>query len=414
MSSTMRLPDRSAAARVHVPPGDPVALPAAPARDAMARLALPLAAAALMAVPCLATAAEVQLPRQMAWASYDVGSSGHIQAVAIAAALTNAYGVTLRIVPAGTDVSRLAPVRDGRIDFATSGSDVFYAAEGVLTFGTPEWGPQPIRLATSSSADNCLAMGTAADAGIHTPEDLRGKRVGWVVGAPSLQTNVTAFMAFGGVTWDDVDRVEVGSFGAAWTAMINGQIDAMSAFTTGATSEQLAASSRGLRWLDLPHDDEEGWARLTAVAPHFVPHVGTMGANMNPDNPLNCASFPYPVLIHYAGQDDDLVYNIVRAVSEQVETFAAAEPTAGGWADDRQVFRWVVPFADGAIRYWREIGVWTDEDQAHNDQLLARQAVLAEAWEAYTAAPAEDFTAGWMQARAAALTEAGFEPHWTE
>lgn len=388
-------------------PGRPTAARPRPLRTAVA-------AAALMALPLGAAVAEVSLPRQMAWASYDVGSSGHIQAVAIAAALTNAYGVTLRIVPAGTDVSRLAPVRDGRIDFATSGSDVFYAAEGVLTFGTPDWGPQPIRLAISSSAENCLAMGTAADAGIRTPEDLRGKRVGWVVGAPSLQTNVTAFMAFGGVTWDEVERVEVGSFGAAWTAMINGQIDAMSAFTTGATSQQLAASNRGLHWLDLPHDDTEGWARLSAVAPHFVPHVGTMGANMSRDNPLNCASFPYPVLIHYAGQDDDLVYNVVRAVSEQAPSFAAAEPTADGWADDRQVFRWVVPFADGAIRHWRAIGRWTDEDQAHNDRLIARQAVLAEAWEAYRAAPAEDFAAGWMQARAAALTGAGFEPYWTE
>ena len=57
----------------------------------------------------------------------------------------------------------------------------------------------------------------------------------------------------------------------------------------------------------------------------------------------------------------------------------------------------------------KEAGRWTDKAQANQDKLLQRQAVLADAWKAYKASPADDFAKGWMDARASALTDAGFE-----
>ncbi len=68
---------------------------------------------------------------------------------------------------------------------------------------------------------------------------------------------------------------------------------------------------------------------------------------------------------------------------------------------------------EGAIRYFKEKGLWTAEFQTHNDALVKRQDTLAAAWTAYKAkAPADDkeFKQGWMKARAAALTQAGMEP----
>jgi hypothetical protein len=68
---------------------------------------------------------------------------------------------------------------------------------------------------------------------------------------------------------------------------------------------------------------------------------------------------------------------------------------------------------EGAIRYFKERKVWTDEHQRHNDALVKRQDTLAAAWAAYKAnASADDkeFKEGWMKARAEALTKAGMEP----
>jgi len=376
-----------------------------------------LAAAGSVAVlsASLTFAADVKLPDTLTWTAYDLGSSGYNQSVAIGKAVMDAYGTTLRVVPAKNDVSRLAPVRRGQVQFANSGSDVFYAVEGVFGYADPDWGPQPLRMVSSAGSDNCLAMGTAADANIRTPADLKGKRVAWVRGAPSLQTNVTAFMAFGGVTWNDVEKVEMPGFGPAWQALMNGQVDAMSAFTTGGIVEQAAASPRGLFWLPLPFDDKAGWDRLNKVAPHFNKTKAIQGAaGVSKEHPLPCAGFPYPILVAYPDQKADLVYNMTKAISAQVPNFAKAEPTAGGWADDHQTMEWVLPFHEGAIKFWQEKGRWNAEAQARTDTLLKRQQILADAWADLKKKGDAAVKAEWMKVRAAALTEAGMEPVWTE
>lgn len=359
--------------------------------------------------------ADVKLPSTLAWTAYNVGSSGYNHAVAIGKTLKDAYNVTLRVVPGKNDISRLALVKTGRIQFSASGSGVFYAVEGVLDFANPEWGPQPIRMVMSCTGSAGLAMGTAKDANIKTPYDLKGKRIAFVRGAPALQTNVTAFMAFGNVGWKDVKRVEVSGFAGAWRALINGQVDAMSAFTIGGSVTQAAASSRGLHWLALPFDDNAGWARLQKVAPHMTKRSATLGvAGVSKKTPLPCAGFPYPILITYQERDSGLVYNMAKAVSTQQPNFAKAEPSAMGWADKRQNFKWVVPFHEGAVKFWKEKGLWTDDFQKHNDALLKRQKILADAWAGMKDKSGEDFKSRWAKVRAEALSKQGLEPIWTK
>ncbi len=51
-------------------------------------------------------------------------------------------------------------------------------------------------------------------------------------------------------------------------------------------------------------------------------------------------------------------------------------PGAEGMALSLQNFQWVVPYHDGAIRAFKEKGVWTDAAQKHNDGLIKRQQVM--------------------------------------
>ena len=55
--------------------------------------------------------------------------------------------------------------------------------------------------------DQVLTVVAAKDSGIKTAADLKGKRVAWVIGAPSLNQNIAAILAFANLTWDDVKRV---------------------------------------------------------------------------------------------------------------------------------------------------------------------------------------------------------------
>lgn len=368
-----------------------------------------------MLLSSTAIAGDVKLPGTLTWTAYNVSSTGYNQSVAIGKTLKEAYGTTLRVVPGKNDISRLSPVRDGKIDFSAAGSGVFYAFEGVLDFANPAWGPQPLRLMISARSNACLSMGTAKDANIKTPADMRGKRVAWVRGAASLQTNVTAFLAFGGLTWDDVVKVEMPGFAAAWRGLANGQVDAMTGFTVGGLAKRAEASPRGLHFLTFPHADTAGWKRLNAVAPHMLKTTATLGvAGISKANPKECIAFPYPILVSYAKQDAGLVYNMTKAVNAQFPNFSGAMPAAKGWAEGRQTFKWVLPYHDGAIKFWKEKGVWTSDMQAHNDRLLKRQQVMLSTWKAMDGRDKPDFKARWMKARAAALTKANFTPVWTK
>jgi TRAP transporter TAXI family solute receptor len=369
-------------------------------------------AAAGLAAVVLAPAASqnAKLPETLTWTAYDVGSGGYNQSVAIGNALKNKLGVNLRVLPGKNDISRTIPLRDGQVPFSANGVGGSYLAqEGVYEFGARDWGPQPVRALLLNNSDALLTIVTAKDANIKTMADLKGKRVAWVVGAPSLNQNITALLASANLTWNDVKRVEFGGFGAAMEGIVNNQVDAAFSSTISGPAYKIASSPRGIQYPVISHSDNAAWDRLNKVAPFFVRGWGAEGADLSPEKKVEGATYPYPVLMSMANADADLVYNMTKAMVELFPDYKDGAPGNVGWDIKRQIFAWAIPMHDGAIKYFKERGVWKDEHQKHNDALVARQKVLADAWKGYvTNAPsdAKEFAQGWMKARAAALTKA--------
>jgi TRAP transporter TAXI family solute receptor len=369
---------------------------------------LALAAAALFAG---AAAADVKLPSTLAWSAYGVGSAGYNQSVGIGNALKQKYNVSLRVLPGKNDVSRNLPLRNGQVQFSANGvGGTYLAQEGLFDFGAKAWGPQPVRGLMLNTSDQLLTVLAAKDSGVKTIADLKGKRVAWVIGAPSLNQNITAILAFANLTWNDVKKVEFGGFGAAMDGIVNNQVDAAFSSSVSGKAYAIAKSPRGLVYPVISHKDKAGWKRLNALAPFFSPFMGTEGAELSKDHPAESSSYPYPILMTYASQDADLVYNMTKAMVESFDLYKSSAPGASGWAVERQIFDWVVPFHDGAIRYWKESGHWKPEYQAHNDRLIERQKVLASAWAGVikgSYADDEAFEQAWTKARADALAKAG-------
>ncbi|MEM9622051.1 MAG: TAXI family TRAP transporter solute-binding subunit [Pseudomonadota bacterium] len=363
----------------------------------------------------ISLAQEPQLGRTMAWSAYNLGTTGYNQAVAIGKALKDNYGVNLRVVPGKNDVSRLLPLVKGRVQFSANGMATYFAQEGVFQFAGKRWGPLPLRLVMMSYGDSNQALGVAADIGVQTYADLRGKRVPYVRGAPALNVPTEAFLACGGLTWDDVIRVDFPGYNAMWTGIVNGQVDAAYANTVSGPTRKLEASPRGIFWPPAPHADQDCWTRMAEIVPIMIPHNATRGAGISVDKPHEGATYPYPLLIALAAQDEQLVHDLALAIHRHFDEYKDADPGAIGWALDRQVFNWTVPYHDGAVRYLKSVGVWSEADDAHNARLIERQDVLARTWRNHIAdAPDEEnFVATWYARRAAALRAAGFDPVWT-
>ncbi len=72
------------------------------------------------------------------------------------------------------------------------GVGVYFAQEAVFEFATADWGPQALQVLLSSVDCNGTNLGIAKDTGITEIKGLKGKRVGFVVGAPSLNQNALA------------------------------------------------------------------------------------------------------------------------------------------------------------------------------------------------------------------------------
>jgi TRAP transporter TAXI family solute receptor len=370
------------------------------------------ATAAAMMLSVTGFADEVTLPRTMAWTAYGSGSSGYAQAVAIGGMLQNKYGTSVRILPGDNDVSRMTPLKTRRVDICACGIASYYGSEGVLMFADASWGPQPIRVITTSIASFGLALAVAGDLDVKTPADLRGKRVAFIRGDDALNKGTEAYLAFGGLTWNDVERVDFPGYARSFDGIIAGQADASFTTTVTPPAQQLASSSRGIAWPVLDHNDAEGWQRMQEVAPYFQPHVITSGAGgVSADNPYYAASYPYPIVVANSDLSEDTVYNLIKALHRNYDDFKDSAPGAAGYALENQSMQWVVPFHDGVIRYYRELGIWTDEMQAHQDSLVQRQEALADAWTDFMVGnPPKDETAfreAWMGARATALEAIG-------
>ena len=365
----------------------------------------------LLFIPVSSLAAEdIQFPKTIAWSAYQTGTGGYSQAVAIGNILQRQYGTNLRVIPGRNDVSRLATLRAGRGHYSAGGSEAIYAQEGILNFASKIWGPQSIRALMSNYSDSCsYTMVTATDANIRSISDVKGKRVTFVQGAPSLNNAMAALLSYANLTWDDVERVEVGGYNASADAVVNNRADVVGGACNSPPFLRLEASPRGLTFPPFPHDDEEAILRVRERLPWYVPHIAIEGPTISPEG-IQVFTSAYPLLVGLDTSDALLAYSTVRVMHENYETYKNNAPGASGWRMDRQKFEQAfVPFHPGAIRYYKEIGAWTPEAEANNQKNLHRQSVLKIAWDAFFPTAPEDyveFEQAWLVAREAALAEA--------
>ena len=372
-----------------------------------------LAAVVAALVSGAAGAQEIKLPTALTVTAYETGSNGFNQAVAVGGMLKKRFNTDLRVLPAGNDVARLAPLKAGRAHASAMGIGTYFAQEGVLEFATREWGPQPLQLMLSASTCSGQSLGAAANSGVKTAADLKGKRAGVVVGSPAVNQSIAALIAFGGWTSNEVKLVEFASYGAMMKGVVNNEIDLFFASTISGLAKEIESSPRGITWVPMPASDKAGWARLQKVAPFFYPHKASCGAGFAKGQVIETSVYPYPIFMAYGTQDANLIYSLTSAMIKHYDEYKDSVPGVDGLEAKRQNLTWTIPYHPGAVRALAEAKVWTPEAQKHNDGLMKRQQVLGDAWKEFMKTnPPEDreqFRAAWMKARAAALTKNGME-----
>ena len=347
----------------------------------------------------------VVLPEMMSWSAYDVGSRGYVQAAAISDALTKQYKAKVRILPSGTSIGRIQPLKSGAATYGLLADEVFFAVEGLYEFATLAWGPQDFRVILAHPAPNGLVV--TAKSGIKTLKDIKGKRVGYVPGASSNNVKTEAQLLFAGLTWKDVERVVLPSYNASLKGLIEGKVDVIGGVgITAPTLYELENSNMGIYWPEFPPSDKEGWKRMTSLCPWLSPGKCSVGPGIKKDQPKDLILYAYPQLTSYAKQDVAEVYNLVKAFDQTFNMYKDVNSDMPDWAVLKSGRTPAgAPFHEGAIRYLKEKGIWTAEDDQWNNKFLARIKKVQELWkvtlqEIKSKGIAEkDFTEYWLNKR---------------
>ncbi|KUG52539.1 TRAP ABC transporter substrate-binding protein [Kocuria rosea subsp. polaris] len=316
------------------------------------------------------------LPQQLVWSTYNVGTGTYNDLAAIANTLTNEEGVQVRLMTADTGIGRLAPLVNGTVDYARAGDEYYYAFEGDYEYASEEWGPQDLRMVWAPPGN--YGMLVREDSGIDSFADLEGKRVPRLTANTSINNKMEGFLNYGGLTWDDVEQVPM-AYGEQIAGLEAGQIDALYQNVVGSNINELASSTE-VQWLSFDDPDPARYETWEELMPMVTVGEITSGAGLEEGESARVLEYTIP-LTTTADRDADEVYHLVKAMVENYEHYEGTTPDTKQFSFDAVLKEpLVVPFHEGTVRYFEERGVWTEELERKNDELVERGERMQEAW----------------------------------
>lgn len=199
---------------------------------------------------------------------------------------------------------------------------------------------------------NYIQIVAAAESGIKTLADLKGKKIS--VGAPKSGTelNARAIFAAAGMTYKDFARVEYLPFGESVDLMKNRQIDAtLQSAGLGVASIRDLSNSVSIIIVPIPAEtiNKVGDpAYIGATIP-----AGTYGGQTADVPTAAVQNF----LVTHAGVSDQLAYDMTKGLFENLDQLQAAHAAAKAITLSEAAVKSPVPLHPGAAKYYREKGL---------------------------------------------------------
>jgi len=326
---------------------------------------------ALVVLPCLTgcAAEEGALPSTVSFATYPSGWAGNVVGAAFAQIITTYTPMSVDYKPmAGTTV--WAPmINRGEIDMGFDKTcDAPRAYKGTLEYTYPHTN---YRLLFGAHRLLAVQICVREDSDIYKIGDLRGKRVTSDFTANAVvEMEMMCALASGGLTYDDVIKVPVTDMSDSLQALRDGRVDACyAAGPTIAGAVELDAAI-GIRFIS--NEDENLLQKaLDELLPGCTPGVIKAGTGILEEDVLG---FWLPFVVTTSTHlSEDAAYEIVKAIWEHEEIVRGSHVCAADWSHDDMCLKPTIPYHPGAIRFYKEMGVWTEEFEKLNEELLEAQ-----------------------------------------
>jgi hypothetical protein len=293
----------------------------------------------------------------------------HVYAVAagLARVLQENGGIRTTIRPFSGSSVYLPMMQRGEIGLGLNTSiDSYLSFAGLPPYDTPM---QNLRMLAMIFPLPIMYM-VRAESEIQSVEDLRGRNVVIAFRAnAALEQLHTGILATGGLTPADVNPVVVAGLPEAMRMLTEGRAEAVPTGLNTALALQVNASlPEGIRYITMGADE----ARLAEIMPGSTPvtiqpRPGVVGI----ETPIRVAGVN-DLLNTSTALPEEQAYAIVRTIYESwAELRRDYSQIADTPIEDVVPVDIVHPYHSGAVRYYREIGIWSDAHQRNQDRLLA-------------------------------------------
>lgn len=285
-----------------------------------------------------------------------IGSLNNSVGSALGKVMNDVAGLRARVVPFGGGQQFLPLISKQQLEMAVpSASDTQFALQGKEDFvGTPS----PNLRVIGTVFPFYIGWFVKKDAPYKSLADLKGKRLPIGFNASSSQRRIhLAGLASEGLKESDFDGVLVPHVVRGADDFMQGKVEG-STFAVGAGKlSEVDVKVGGIRFLNMT-DTPESKARLQQIMPTAYP------AQLQPSKELVGIVAPTTVLfepylvVGGSQMSDDDAYKIASVLYEHQDKLAGIARTYGRYNKAELARDVGVPYHPGAIKYYREKGIW--------------------------------------------------------
>lgn len=257
------------------------------------------------------------------------------------------YSATAEVT--GASVENMGLIATGDADLGIALADTVLQAQT----GTGRFEGQQLEMirGLASLYANMIQIVALEGSGITSLGDLVGKRVS--VGAPGSGTevNAAAILEANGITYDDIDEQRL-NFNETADALANGDIDA-GFWSVGAPTSSILnlATTNDIVIIELTAEE-----MAAAIEADPVMSITTLAGGIYEGVGDTTVLGVPNVLTVSSEMDEELAYQITRAMFENIADLQAVHPAANQTTVEFTLSATPVPLHPGAIRYYEEIG----------------------------------------------------------
>ena len=346
-------------------------------------LALVLAILLLMTpFQALAAASEFKWPRELRIATAMVGATAHMTATAWTPVLEASTGMKVRIIPEGSLAIKSGWLKSGMVDMMWDAqSEVGYfmpMAKG--KHASRGGGPHQYRVIWTEYL-SYYGFAVRGDTDIKTIRDIKPTHVfGRRPTIVALDAGPLGLMKWIGV---ECKGREYATISAQMADFIAGKVDIVYVGPPDPKVVEAASSPRGLRFIDLPYDeDPEGAQRFEEIRGPTVWGKATRGVK----EAIGVKMLISPRFMYSrADMDSEFVYQYVKWMDQNFERyqdkFVTCETMSLKLFREQVDVIWL-PLHEGTIRYLKEKGLWTAADDARQKANVERLTKWVDAYKA--------------------------------